>query len=198
MSVLTDALDRALHHRILLESRFAKIVLPGLSRDRILGMTAHLPYRIPEELIELYQWRNGTAPEGWDSFISCFEFLPLENAIDTHNGYWHFDDLVDANEESYRSGLPIMDCNGDAHLLAIFGKDSYKAPIWCMDLELGVREQCFDSLTAMSQTIAECYEEGLYWWNPESATFDRRNYKRFLQLHQKYNQYSTPLSDMYF
>jgi hypothetical protein len=197
MSPLTDTLDRVLNHRISLESRYASIVLPGLCRDRILEMTAQIPYRLPEEIIELYQWHNGTAPEGWDNFIPCFELISLERATDIYDSYCEIDFIIDANKKSYRHGLPIMNCNGDSHLIAIFGNDTYTAPIWCIDLEIGICEQCYDSLTAMAQTTVECFEEGLYWWNPEVEAFDSRNHKRYIQLHQKYNHQSTPLSAVY-
>ena len=32
---------------------------PGLKPEEIDEITKHLPFRLPEEVYELYQWRNG-------------------------------------------------------------------------------------------------------------------------------------------
>lgn len=58
---------------------------PGLSRDEIEDLVKDLPFKIPSEVYELYQWRNG-ARDGdlgqetaW--LFGNLTFKPLEQVI---------------------------------------------------------------------------------------------------------------------
>jgi hypothetical protein len=187
MSTLTDILNYILDCRIALDPKFVSTLRPGLSRENIIEMTRDIACEIPEELIELYQWHNG-ANYVYDNFILFFEFRSLEYAIETNGRYDEIDDV----------SLSIMDFNGDVQLAIILSKDYDLAPIYCVDLESGVYEQCFDSLIAMFQTIAACFDENLYWWNEELETIQSRNYDLYCQIHKRYNPNSTPLDNSYF
>jgi hypothetical protein len=187
MSTLTDTLNYILDCRITLDPKFVPTLRPGLSREDILEMTTDIPCEMPEELIELYEWHNG-ADYVYDNFIPVFEFRPLEYAVETNGVYDDIDDI----------SMSIMDFNGDFQLLIILGKDSDLAPIYFIDLECGVYEQCFDSLTTMFQTFAACFDEDLYWWDEESGIIKSRNYDLYCKIHNKYNPNSTPLGNSYF
>jgi SMI1 / KNR4 family (SUKH-1) len=187
MSTLTDTLNYILDRRIALDPKFVSTLRPGLSRENILEMTRDIPCKLPEELIELYEWHNG-ADYVYDNFIPVFEFRPLEYAVETNGRYDEIDD----------TSLSIMDLNGDVQLAIILGKDYGLAPIYCIDLECGVCEQCFDSLTTMFQTFAACFDEDLYWWDEELKTIQSRNYESYCQIHKRYNPNSTPLDNSYF
>jgi uncharacterized protein YjbI with pentapeptide repeats len=60
---------------------------PGLTREEINNILCpgeEFP-AIPEEIYQLYQWRNGIkGSSGWRSFISSFFFRPLQNTIENH------------------------------------------------------------------------------------------------------------------
>jgi hypothetical protein len=187
MSALTDTLNYILDRRIALDPKFVSTLRPGLSRGNIIEITRNIPCEIPEELIELYEWHNG-ANYVYDNFILFFEFRPLEYAIETNGRSDEIDDI----------SLSIMDFNGDFQLAIILSKGYGLAPIYCIDLESGIYEQCFDSLIAMFQTIAACFDEGLYWWNEELETIQSRNYDLYCQIHKKYNPNSNPLDNSYF
>jgi hypothetical protein len=187
MSTLTDTLNYILDRRIALDSKFVSTLQPGLSRASILEMTRDIPCKIPEELIELYEWHNG-ADYVYDNFIPVFEFRPLEYAATTNGVYDELDEI----------SMSIMDLNGDVQLVIILDKDYDLAPIYCIDLECGVCEQCFDSLTTMFQTFAACFDEDLYWSDEESGLIKSRNYDLYCQIHKRYNPNSTPLGNPYF
>jgi hypothetical protein len=187
MSVLIDTLNYILDRRIALDPKFVSTLQPGLSRESILEMTRDIPCEIPEELIELYEWHNG-ADYVYDSFIPVFEFRPLEYAVETNGVYDEIEDI----------SMSIMDLNGDVQLVIILDRDCDLAPIYCIDVEDGVYEQCFDSLTTMFQTIAACFDEDLYWWDEKSGIIKSRNYDLYCQIHSRYNPNSTPLGNSYF
>jgi cell wall assembly regulator SMI1 len=84
MSALTDALERIL---TCLQQRFydsARMFEPGLSYKDIEQRVKKLPFKLPKEVYELYQWRNGTyyAEEDRAGFFDDgLVFLSLEAAI---------------------------------------------------------------------------------------------------------------------
>ncbi len=45
---------------------------PGVSRSNIDRLTVHLPFRLPDELYTVYQWRNGIADESEFYFLFSF------------------------------------------------------------------------------------------------------------------------------
>jgi hypothetical protein len=92
MSTLLDALNHVLDRRIALNPKFGSIIHPGISREKIIEITRDIPYQIPEELIELYEWHNG-AGFVYDNFFPVFEFRPLEHAIDMNGRYDEIDDI---------------------------------------------------------------------------------------------------------
>ncbi|OKH53780.1 hypothetical protein NIES2101_10030 [Calothrix sp. HK-06] len=59
MSDLTEALDRILKWIIKHKSSYINYLQPGLSRNEIENLVKDLPFKIPSEVYELYQWRNG-------------------------------------------------------------------------------------------------------------------------------------------
>ena len=51
---------------------------PGLTRSEIEDKTVHLPFQLPEEIYELYQWRNGLRtdiPDNESPFIFRDQYL---------------------------------------------------------------------------------------------------------------------------
>lgn len=187
MSALTDALNYVLERHTALNPDFASNLLPGLPREQIIEIMKAIVDRVPEELIELYEWRNGGG--FYYSFLPSFEFKPLEHAIEMGSNRYH------KNNDNW---LPIMDCNADALLIMMLDPTSDINPIYCRDLECGIYEHCFDSLTTMIQTIAACFDEDLYWCDEEIRRVEGRNYDRYCQIHKQYNPNSVPLRTMYF
>jgi hypothetical protein len=186
MSALTDALNYVLDRHTALNPEFASNLLPGLPHKKIIEMMKDIIEPVPEELIELYEWHNGSDYDY--CFIPCFEFQPLEYAIERRSNRFH---------ENNDNWLPIMDCNGDAQIIVMFGVNSGTTPIYCRDLECSIYKQCFDSLTTMIQSIAACFDENLYWYE-EQRRIRGRDYDRYCQIHKQYNPNSAPLHDMYF
>ncbi|TYQ31804.1 SMI1/KNR4 family protein [Pseudanabaena sp. UWO310] len=65
----------------------------GLSSAEITALTANLQLKLPDEIVVLYMWRNGT-PKNWSiEFFPHYRFLPLEEAIAYY--YEMIDDTID-------------------------------------------------------------------------------------------------------
>ncbi len=63
-SELTNALDRILKWIEQYKPWYVNYLQPGLSRGEIENLVRDLPIQLPEEVYELYQWRNGASEGG--------------------------------------------------------------------------------------------------------------------------------------
>ncbi|NER35200.1 MAG: HEAT repeat domain-containing protein [Oscillatoria sp. SIO1A7] len=155
MSLLTDTLNRLLEIRQRSDPSAALSLEPGLSLREIREMVKDLPIRLPAEVYELYQWRNGS-PTGW--------YLSLQDAIaaylhdlehydsswmpDEFGPYWfQIFDYTEAEEAGY-----IVACEDQNRYPVVFRSTK--------DIDYTTRR--YASLTAMMLTIAECNETGAY------------------------------------
>jgi cell wall assembly regulator SMI1 len=146
----------------------------GLALEEISEITAPLGFQLPDEVIKLYQWHNGSQLSG-DNFFLVYRFLPLKEAVE--------DTLLlrsAASEyplggagESYNTGFPnhydwqdnwftifyevknrivtVASNNFTTHASIIIngGEDSW-TELW------------FKSLKGFISAILECYETDLY------------------------------------
>lgn len=56
----------------------------GLSEEEIQDKVAHLPFRLPVEIVELYQWHNGQALDAQLYLFRDQRFLSLDEALDDY------------------------------------------------------------------------------------------------------------------
>ena len=59
MSLLTESLEQILIQLEQKDPEIAASLQPGLTREEIDEIVKYLPFKLPEEVYELYQWRNG-------------------------------------------------------------------------------------------------------------------------------------------
>lgn len=64
MGTLIEALERIMNWLTEHQPKYAASFLPGLKYDEIQTMEAEFGFQLPEEIYELYQWRNGTQEDG--------------------------------------------------------------------------------------------------------------------------------------
>ncbi|MEH1934323.1 MAG: hypothetical protein V7L14_11495 [Nostoc sp.] len=147
MSLLTDALDRILNWLQQKKPFYASSLQPGLVYEEIEEKVKSLPFRLPREVYELYQWRNGMCCIGKGEKIAQFfhgyTFLSLENAIDQYNQLMElWDDAEldyewnkDLNEElaemvDMTNGFIIPELNKEENELQV---EIVNADIWKSD-----------------------------------------------------------------
>ncbi|MEM6752416.1 MAG: SMI1/KNR4 family protein [Cyanobacteria bacterium P01_C01_bin.38] len=156
MSDLTDALNRIVNWLQKHPSeKYASVdvLQPGLSYEEIDKRVADLPFKLPEEVSQLYQWRNGTCEgeEDFSKFFSGYAFLSLESAIEEYEELnWKF------------HWFPIFYLDSRDYLIVLCQSEDL-APISRIYLGGGEDgELLFSSLTEMMQTIANNYESKDY------------------------------------
>lgn len=115
---------------------------PGLSRSQIDEIAKDLDYPLPEEVYELYLWRNGIRDNtGFDHFISAagglFTFLPLEVAIKKLQNFYQANLTSSSNYYKYEPNwLQIFSSaweHNAAGCVVVLGEET--APIRSLDPE---------------------------------------------------------------
>jgi SMI1 / KNR4 family (SUKH-1) len=196
MSDLTNALDRMLNWLRQYKLSDISLLQPGLSNVEIDKLIENVPLQLPQDIRELYQWKNGTKIVGDHANFSCiFEtwaFYPLDIVIDaykhtlklyenTYTPMFGFDSVDALNiffsVEPTNMGYIIFNDKVPEASVIIFqyctGGDCY--PI--------IK---YASLTDMMLTIAEYYENAYYISNNGALTLDD---KQALGIWRKYNSY---------
>jgi BTB/POZ domain-containing protein KCTD9 len=161
MSALTEALEKILKYHVLHNEEVASKLRPGLTRGEIDELVKDLPFTLPEEAYELYQWRNGTEgayPCSWLQFIfdrcGVHGFLSLEEALkisqESYQDYQrnkNFRSARDKFEPNWLLMFTSASDNTSAGRVLVLGEDT--APIRCYDPEDGCYEIVYTSLTNM-------------------------------------------------
>lgn len=149
MSKLTDLLNQITgwiqHYN---SEQWSKIQLdPGLSCDQIKGYLEGKSFTFPDEIIELYQWRNGA---GHGSF-----FASAESAYDDQEFYSLGAGLGlgEEWEQDYCPGtslLALFAFEGTYYWTVLPDKPQEFAPIYMSDeLDFDTSSPSYSSLTAM-------------------------------------------------
>jgi hypothetical protein len=162
MSPLTEALIRI---SVCIEQKFpliAERISPGLTMSQIELAIGDLPYRLPSEVYELYQWSGGLAQGEEDSMTGIFSWyqlslLSLPIAIDEAIGFE--DPFYEEFSARYISNslfplfgadkqwlCTVIQSNTNMHPPLIYVNELKQSIIYC------------NSLTNMIETVADCFE----------------------------------------
>lgn len=191
MSALTEALDRILNWLQKHSPSDVSSLQPGLSEAEIEEIVKDLPVRLPQEVCELYRWRNGSRIGGnyWEfsQVFGIWSFMPLQFAIIQYHQWNKFDCKpwpVDSNSfyssniffnfEPIESGYVVIDETQKA------GSVVFQ---YCKAGHCNLIGE-YDSITAMMLTIAERYENA-YYVNAEGHLIRDTNIAS--QIWHKYN-----------
>ncbi|OCQ91191.1 hypothetical protein BCD64_24570 [Nostoc sp. MBR 210] len=159
--------------------------LPGLSYEEIEEKVSNLPFKLSEEVYNLYHWRNGTNSQAMIFVYHYFWHLDmvLEISSDCVNDPLSQEFRQQAGEPLYL--FPIFEYEGE--YFAVAGQTTLveTAPVYHIDADAGEVRLAFNSLTAMMQTIAETYETGGYYLTPEGQL--EWDDKKFRSIRLKYN-----------
>lgn len=183
MSLLTEALERILNWLQQRPYAPAKVFEPGLTDEEIKQRVKDLPFKLPKEVYELYQWRNGTyfGEEDRAGFFDGLVFLSLEAAINKYEELlgvfqeeeddWIRRDWeknwfpIFAREDDYEDYLFIICKNNETESLPVFAANAEEPDIY----------KKYNSLTEMMLSVAKEFErESAYIIpQPEAAYFEQ-------------------------
>lgn len=209
-SDLANALDRILRWIEQHKPSYVTHLQPGLSLAEIEEIVGNLSIQLPLEFCQLYQWRNG-AREGdlgretaW--LFENWTFLPLQEAVARHQksrSEAHL--LIEKQKHRWRNrrikSIPyfrnfkcfeIFYNAGQYQTGSIWIHNNLEfCPVIFEFFEEGDLSilQKYTSLTSMMLTMAECYETGAYYMEPElyGGYFITNNLEKSRQIWHKYN-----------
>jgi hypothetical protein len=93
MTDLNSTLERILTWLQNNKPDYASSLQDGLTRSEIDIKSRELPFHLPQEIYELFQWRNGSQEELFAPFEPTLSFISLENAIEIADWYSDEPDL---------------------------------------------------------------------------------------------------------
>lgn len=169
MSVLTQALERIRNHHLEHNPKFVEKLKPGLTREEIDELIKDLPFPFPEELYELYQWRNGMEgayPVSWLQFIrakgGAYGFLSLEDAIKMSRQEYKSISITKYGkyEPNWLMIFSSASDNNSLGLVIVLGEET--TPIRCYDPENNYYEIIHTSLTNLMLNNVARYIDKLY------------------------------------
>lgn len=189
MSLLTDALNRI---RAWLHSNCpaaAESITPGLSLSEIQEITRTLPFSLPHEVYELYQWSRGHAQETQTTYTSIFDPYEGMTLCSLRRGIQilpSFEDELDEIAVRYinKPLFPVFEF--DCSYLCVIGdwEDKESSPIIFVS-EINDIINRYTSLTSMMLTLAECFETGTFFLDEDKC--NNCDKKKFSLIYLKYN-----------
>jgi cell wall assembly regulator SMI1 len=190
MSALTVALERIMKWLRTNQPKYADSFLLGLKCQEIQIIEVEFGFKLPKEIHELYQWRNGMTTDAKALCFPTLEFLPISRAIEYSKGCNQYieerqKNLIDDGEWYEISPLFIfIENNGNFCGIPLVKDRREKLPI--VDVGEGDMPRIFyASLTDMMLTLAECYETGAYYLDDEGFICEDED--KFAQIFRKYN-----------
>ncbi|BCL34130.1 SMI1/KNR4 family protein [Nostoc sp. MS1] len=203
MSLLTETLERIFKHLQQNRPEVASLLKPGLKFEEIQSKIRNLPFRLPEEVYELYQWRNGIEYTNISrinlhldiSFIPHFDFIPLEQAIEDSKEIEEFRHEYTSleDENCHKPWFPIFGSD-DLEYFLVFGNSDNNNYSSIMHCHLGggsLPKLKYPNLTTFMLIVAECYETNTYYLTQPSEdnyfrVFLEENPKQFAEIERKY------------
>lgn len=146
----------------------------GLSRDEIAALTINLGLNLPDEVIALYMWHNGTPKNLNMDFIPHYRFLPLEEAIDFY--YEMIDGTIESGGEVIDQFNLSTHCEWSYSYFPIFysiepivikiSKEKIKTtPVVNIFAEDSSATLMYNTLSNFINFIAECYKAEVFQIN---------------------------------
>jgi cell wall assembly regulator SMI1 len=179
---LTETLERILVWMKKNNPVVAAALKPGLTKSEIADKVSSLPFQLPEEVIALYQWRNGVREDCPGSFIWYHNFLSLDRAIHEYEGMnglnlsgWH------------KNWFPLFDFEGEYYFVPCSKKKHSALPIGYYFLEETEATVCYTNLTTMMQTALECFETGAVFVEDKEKGILRENIRDVKRIYEKHN-----------
>jgi hypothetical protein len=182
MSDLTHALDRIISWLEVNYPVAASGFQTGLSAEDIQEKLDQLPFKVSQEVYELYQWRNGDA--SYSSVFGYLWMLSLEQACEFSEFVNDPDMLEIREDEEPKYALPLFDFDGE--YFAVRGSEVLvdEATVFHVGSEGGLTP-VFINLTGMMMAIAECFESGVY--EVQEDSLEVVDVARFGEIRHKHN-----------
>lgn len=155
---------------------------PGLTPEEIY-QRAPLPFKLPREVLALYQWHNGTYQDENEPEQELFfyhKFMPIEESFEVYQ--WRMQFNSEEGFEVFEPHLfPLFSFQGEYYATWCTVEEQERTPIF---FDYHGAAQAYDNLHTMLSAIVECYETGAYYINNDDYNSDE---ERVAQIKAKWN-----------
>lgn len=180
MTDLTLTLEQVLNWLKNHKPDYASSLQNGLTRSQIDIASRELPFRLPEEIYELYQWKNGSQEELYAPFDPTASFLSLEYAIEIAN--WYSDD-PDLGGKRYKDKMLFPFIGAQKTLYAVvINSEAKDAPVVLPHNEDDTTQLVSLSVNRFLMTTLECLET-----LPFNLCGSDENYEIVAEIARKHN-----------
>jgi len=152
----------------------------GLERTEIDRILQHFPYRVAEEIYQLYQWHNGAiaADTYQDGLVAGYTFLPLQKAIA------EYQNLLAMKPVWQDNWLPIFQFDPQTYYV-IFGTNKTEPncsiyDYFMQDSQLSLK---FSSVQQMIEVLITAYKTSVYQWCDQKLVVDEIKFAEILRTH---------------
>lgn len=190
MSSLTTALEEIRAWLLEHAPKQASSLAPGLSLPEIQARLRSFPFAVPQEVYDLYLWRNGSGEEA--GLFVYHHFLDLDLAL-TDAALLNDDFWVQARTQSQQPAhvFPLFDFDGEYFVVPVTQAGVAAAPVFHVGCDDGALTRAFSSLTGMMQAIAASYQAGLYALDDEGY-LHLTDPQKFGEIRRQYNPDTAP------
>ncbi|NEO86020.1 MAG: hypothetical protein F6J87_17450 [Spirulina sp. SIO3F2] len=197
MSQLTEALNRIMKWLEKHQPEYAASFLPGLSRQEIDKLIAPLNLCIPEEIYELYQWRNGRSVEpiiyADIPNFDIYNFLPLKEVLKPDVIDWinlsPFDGGFLTAEYQNKTFFPFIGFEPTTCAVVISDKQEEHYPVVVLYSEGSEPTLYAISITTMMSMCADAYETGAYYVDDKDRRYVNTDHNKLIEILDKYHAF---------
>lgn len=149
----------------------------GLTKKQIDKDTSDLPFQLPQEIYDLYQWKNGMVDSGvyyrpvkflfpnQSHNCNILKFLSLQDSVSNYFFLREFsremaDAVPDSDDEYWEREWLLVASFENKKILYILG-DTNPSPVYLWDNIFGI-QRVYQNFTSMISVIAECCESDIY------------------------------------
>ena len=154
---IVDLCDQIVSRNYALGRPTADLFLAGLTSEEIREATVSFPFALPDSVLALYEWRNGTIRSGRDSdFFPGWRFVSLTEAMERYSV------LYDPIDNLWSDRWFPLFSSPDISTYRVACKDvtGDDGEVVAYEYMLGA-EVAFESLETMLDTILKACETGV-------------------------------------
>lgn len=157
---LHQLLDKLVVFTSRIHPQILSYLQPGLTTAEMY-QRAPLPFKLPQEVLALYQWHNGTRQnenEPEQELFYYHEFMTIEAAYTVYQ--WRMQFNSEEGFEVFEPRLfPLFSFQGEYYATWCTVEEQERSPIF---FDYHGAGQAYDNLHSMLSAIVECYETGAY------------------------------------
>lgn len=182
LGALNLSLENILQWHDMNDTRLIREINDGLTLRSIRRIEDDIGYKFPEELVELYKWRNGTNSDS--QVIWYHRFIPLEEAAALRKTIKSM--KIKQWEDHW---FPIFEYQGEYYFIKLDDEDRRASPVYIAFPYQSVTYS-YTNLTTMAKTASEVLASGEIIME-DTGYMVEEDVSVIRKIYEKYNMHSS-------